>query len=287
MCFAVSATGGNRSANHDLGVINMNFRNLMVAAVAVAASASSALATSVFFEQFDYSAGPLNGTLNWERHSGTDNQIQIIDSASQSGNSLVSPVSGVTAPAGNRITINGTDSEDISRSFTPITGDGNSAYAGFLVRFTAQPSAGGTYFAHFTEGTAVGGTGFRARLWSRSSGSGFNLGLSRSGNTPVWGSTEYNLNQTYHIVLRYSMVSGATNDIVDLHVDPSNLSVEGTPTLSYSGSDADANNATGLGRFAFRQATGIGTIEIDQVQVATTYATAAPLPVSLSEFSAE
>jgi hypothetical protein len=265
----------------------MNFRTATVTAGCVAFLAQPTFATSIFLEQFDQAPGALvsGSGGNWVTHSGTANQIQVIATPSESGNSLLSPLSGVKAPSGNRITINGTDTEDVSRPFTAVTGNGNSVYAAFLVRFTAQPSAGGAYFAHFCEGNST--SNFFARLYARSSGAGFNIGLGRTNETATWDTTVFNLNETYHIVLRYGMVAGATNDIVEVHVNPASVTVEGTPLIAINNTSAELNPATGIGRFSFRQASGIGTMEIDQVQVATTYATAAPLPVSMSEFSIE
>ena len=73
--------------------------------------------------------GKLNGYNSWATYSDTSNQIQITSGALTYSNY---PNSGV----GNKITINGSNSEDVYKSFTAITSQ--YVYYSFLIKVTLQ-----------------------------------------------------------------------------------------------------------------------------------------------------
>ena len=82
--------------------------------------------------------------------------------------------------------------------------------------------ATGDYFFNLSDpaGTA---SNFYQRLFVRSSGSGFNLGLqstSGTGAVSVWGSSVYNLNELLSVVIAWDMVAGTLNDTFNIYVNP-------------------------------------------------------------------
>lgn len=237
--------------------------------------ATSSFAELKFYDAFNYDAGNLvSVTTNWVTFSGTANQVDVRDDDGDIGKSL--SYSGLQASLGRRVTVTSAESEDVGRDFTPtISGAGNSAYHSFLLKMTTQPSATGSYFAQLHEGTST--SIFCARVWTKSSGTGYVLGVSRGSTAPAVFSSELSLGTTYLIVAKYKMIDGTGNDETALWINPVSLGgSEPTPTLVGDSSGTDININTGIGRFGLRQATGIGTMEIDEVRVGTTWADVTP-----------
>ncbi|MFZ4400699.1 MAG: T9SS type A sorting domain-containing protein [Bacteroidales bacterium] len=121
---------------------------------------------------------------------------------------------------------------------TPAPGS-NTFYYSLLLRLTATSATSTHYF--ITLGDPLTGTNYFARLFAKTNGTGFNIGISKLSNTPTYGSTVLNLNQTYLIVVRYDFVAGTTNDPVFVWVNPAINSEPSTAiaeaTIS-SGTDA-------------------------------------------------
>lgn len=82
--------------------------------------------------------------------------------------------------------------------------------------------ANGDYFFSLSD-PAGSASNFYQRLFVRSSGSGFNLGLqstSGTGAVTIWGTSVYNLNTLLSVVIAWDMVSGTLNDTFNLYVNP-------------------------------------------------------------------
>lgn len=140
----------------------------------------------------------------------------------------------------------GTSGQDIYKAFTtqaPKT-DGTSLFARLDFKLTAV-QATGDYFFHVSDpaGTA---SNLYARLFARTAGSGFSLGIqttSGTGSATVWGSSILNLNQSYTTVVAWDFVGGALNDTMAVYVNPlsdnrSNLTAEVTSNwLSTTGAE--------------------------------------------------
>jgi hypothetical protein len=153
-------------------------------------------------------------------------------------------------------------------------------YASFKLKCTGLPTVGGAYFAHFTGANTFGAlTGHRARLWSslnnvaqarNAFSTNFVLYLLNSTNnitTAQWP-TELTTNQTYTIVIKYQVA----NLTATMWVDPTS---ESDPNISGNDYPADlydtANGVVNVSNYAFRQATGEGTMWIDDLKVGTSF----------------
>ena len=112
----------------------------------------------------------------------------------------------------------------VFKSFTATTSGTNTFYYSFLLRLSSVTSTG-DYFMSLGDAS----TTYFARIFAKSNGSGFNIGISKSSNTATYGSTVYNLNQTYLIVVRYTYMTGTTNDPVYIWVNPT---LNSEPTIS-------------------------------------------------------
>ncbi len=215
-------------------------------------------ATLLHTENFDYAAGNLVGNGYWATISGTTNQIQVAD-----GNLSYT---GYMAPSGRLINLVSTNSEDVRD--TLVTTNSGKVYSSFLMSVANSTGLGttGAYFAHFSSSW----TTFNARIWIRTSGSGFNLGISKTSTTStiVWGSTVYNYATTYLVVHSYEFTAGVDNDPVKLWVNPVLTGGEPTPDATLS----SGTDLTQLTAFNLREASGTANASIDGIRIGTSWA---------------
>ncbi|MEO5804790.1 MAG: immunoglobulin domain-containing protein [Verrucomicrobiota bacterium] len=152
--------------------------------------------------------------------------------------------------------------EDINAQLLGAPYPTNSAtflYASFTVHFTALPTSGGSYFAHFNS------TSFRGVIWAKTSGAPngfFRLGI---GNTTAALSVQLtnNLvtNQAYFVVARYGLANGLST----IWLNP-------IAETNFSVTSFDSPSPTPISAFSFRQSTGIGTMLIDDLIIGTSFA---------------
>jgi hypothetical protein len=140
--------------------------------------------------------------------------------------------------------------------------------------------ATGEYFLHYT--ATVGATsGFYDKLFARSSGGGFQLGIQDSNGTTNWGSTVLSLNTTYRVVSEEDFVTGALNDTFAVYVNPTDVNVAGnnTPYLTATWNGAVAE-ATSYAEISLRQgvASQAATLTLDNVVVSTSFSDVAAVP---------
>jgi MYXO-CTERM domain-containing protein len=138
--------------------------------------------------------------------------------------------------------------------------------ATFDVKFTALPTTGGSYFAHFKNTTT---SNFRADLTSFTTGAGsgfFRLGISNDGGVTVPVAVDLSLNTVYTVVMTW-----------DLATNRSSLSVNGGTVVT----DTDAASSISVASFAFRQNSGIGTLTVDNLVVTAVPETSAAVLGSL------
>jgi len=118
----------------------------------------------------------------------------------------------------------GNTGQDVYKAFTtqaPKT-DGTSLMTRLDFKLTAVQTTG-DYFFNLSDPAGTT-SNFYGRLFARSSGSGFNLGLlttSGTGSATQWTTSVFNLNQSYTAVLTWNFVGGAANDTMALYINPS------------------------------------------------------------------
>ena len=95
-------------------------------------------------------------------------------------------------------------SSRVYKTFTsPITSLAHSTfYYSVLLRLTGVSASSNGYFMSL--GNSGTGTQYGAKLFARTSGTGFNIGVSKTSNTAAFGASALNLNTTYLVVVRYS-----------------------------------------------------------------------------------
>lgn len=211
-------------------------------------SASDTFVLTVFpvfglvkFDDFARPNGPVvDGSGLWLSHSGTFQEAQITNQQL-------------------RLTFAG--SEDVSteldgRPYAPSSGA--LLYASFKATFTALPSSGGGYFAHFKDD---GASNFRARIFAQTAGAAsgaFRLGLANAAaGASVVFPRDLALGPTYTVVTRYNTATGVST----LWIDPDS---EDSPSVTAT----DTPSTMSVHTYAFRQASGIGTLLVDDLKVA-------------------
>jgi|GEM_PF-838630 Metal-dependent hydrolase len=211
----------------------------------------TAPAALLLHESFDYANGPLAAeSTAWSTHSGNSGELLI-----QSGRLLVQ--------SSNTEDANALLSGQPYNSANPT----NRLYASFVLRCLALPSASGNYFAHFKSSST---TTFACRIWTLTSGAAagtFRLGISStSGNVPnAIYPQNLTLNTDYRIVVRLV----TSNSVAKLWIDPDAESDFSVITM-------EAPAEFSAVAFAFRQATGSGTMLIDDLRVGTRFMDVVP-----------
>ena len=181
---------------------------------------------------------------------------------------------GLPTSTGNKVAFGGAG-EDVTKTFTQQTS--GTVYCSFLLNVSSLGSLNSTggYLAGFTEGLT---TTFGATVWTRLSGTGYNIGINpktTAANT-VWDSNVTPVGSTILVVISYQIVSGTLNDVVKLWVNPTLGSTE--PTATLSATNGLASDLANLNRFFLRQDSASATpnVEMDEFRIGTTWASVTP-----------
>jgi hypothetical protein len=225
----------------------------------------------------------------WKRHSGSSGPI------SYNSTGLVYagfPGSGVGG-AVNFQHIASTSREDANAQIPAVTS--GSVYCSSLLRLSAVPAATADYHMHFggTFGNVV--TGFFGRLFIKEGstpGTNFKIGVAKNSTSATlidYSTTDYALNTTYLVVLKYTFNTvSSTDDRVSVYIFASGIpSTEPSVPNLYS-KDTLTSDATSLASICIRQgvvSAGLVGV-IDGIRVSNTWANSA-LPVTLAGFSAD
>lgn len=234
-------------------------------------------------EHFNYPADSLLQSNGWYGHSaGTTNPIRVTNGG----------LSWTTTPylgsgVGNAAAVRNTGSDE-NRPFSSFVNSGN-VYSSFLLRVDSTLSPADTsYFFHIGQYTNTTtpvftsiSTGFRARTFvlPGSSASNYKIGLSFNANSAGVNTTtqNFNIGQTYLVVVKYTFVPGALNDSVSLYVfqDGANIAQEpAAPALGpMAGTATDLDFAQ---LAALRQFSSTQRITVDGLIVKTNWSLLPP-----------
>ncbi|HZW40196.1 MAG TPA: T9SS type A sorting domain-containing protein [Ignavibacteriaceae bacterium] len=239
--------------------------------------------STLLVENFDYgttNADSISGlTTNWVRHSGTTGPSYTTSSLSYAGY--------ISSGIGGKVNFITGQSGDVNRVFPEVTLTSN-IYISFLVSLDSAKTAG-DYFFHTGPNTTVGGI-FRARVFAKSNGAGWSIGLAKSNDTPVpYDTTVLNFGQTYLVILKYMFnTTTATDDQVGLWIYESGVpTVEGggTPKVTFPlVGNGVAGDPVNIGMVAIRQGSGAPPSgSIDGIRVSNVFDF---VPVELTSFTA-
>ncbi|MDB6123917.1 MAG: Repeat family [Pedosphaera sp.] len=237
----------------------------LFATVALAAGSQASL---ILTERFSYPDGAIVGAPNspWLSHSGTggsmvcsNNQLVVSTARTEDVNAFLAGVTSLT----------GTSPYNTNSAFT--------VYSKFQVYFTQLPTTAGAYFAHFKDNNGGAQTGFAARIWASATNAitggtvpagKLRLGIG-NGSSSLQGSgqidTDLTTNVIYTVVTRFVPATGVST----IWLNPS-LETDPSVTATDVGTAARPN-ALDVYAYALRQATGEGTMFIDNLKVATSF----------------
>jgi hypothetical protein len=217
---------------------------LSVAALCAAVAgltATPARATLVLSEAFDtYTNGTLAGQGGWTATTVAATPIQV-------------------AGASDKYAQINTSGQDDYKAFSQVIPkiDGNTLDTSMTINMSAA-QATGDYFAHLSN--PVGTTAnFYQRLFAKSSGAGFVLGLlGSSGGSAGYSATVLNFNQEYDIDIAWTFVPGALNDTFAVTVDS-------VPYLNYTWDALSGAEPTQISAANLRQGTAANsaTVQVD------------------------
>jgi len=232
-------------------------------------------------ENFEYGNSSANLTsvgANWITHSNASPALGYITSGLS--------FSAYPSFSGGAATY-GTSGQDVNRGFGTTVTSGV-VYASFLA-VVSNATSGGDYFFHFMSVNNTASTDFKGRVFARSTTGGYNLGISKAGAGATVGFSAKLLgySTTYMVVVKYTIVNGANNDIADLFViDGSIPSSE--PSIDATAVDAAGNDISGgIGAVALRQggSSTAATLTIDGIRLAQNWNDAVGIPSSANSIT--
>jgi autotransporter-associated beta strand protein len=208
--------------------LRKNLLSLTLAGVGALIGGSVSFGAVAFDADFStYTLGTLNGQNSWAQigTTSTASPIQVVAAAGGVPQSI--RVTGVASAAQSY-----RDLPSASR-FDPTTGTEAKTFYYVLENFkviaamNSTTSTGQGFFA--LTGTIGGASPTSARLFLRRFGgittdtTRFDLGLSASGATAVYGTTPLTVGSSYKIVVAYTANPGLANDVVKVYVNPVGL----------------------------------------------------------------
>lgn len=218
--------------------------------------------TLPFNEPFAYAEGTSIGqTQQWSNVNTGDN-ITVGNS------SLTYP--GFTT-AGNSVSF-AADGVDCFTSFTPTTSE--TIYYSYLLNITSMAGVtdtNGGYFSGFGSST----TSLGATLWAkRVDDTSYNLGIevrTANGANTTYSTDTFTAGQTYFVVVGYTFGPNASDDTVNLWINPALNGAQPAASLTDSHTGTDF---TEISNFFLRQdsATETGATQIDELRIGTTWA---------------
>lgn len=238
------------------------------------------LSVNVFaqaFESFNFTG--LASANGWAVHSGTTGPITTLSTPSGSGSSL--SFSGLEASLGNRVSISGSVTEDINK---PIAVTGTSIYFSFLMNVTdlSNMNTSGSYFIHLGANNSTNAFQIfipRVHIALGTNPNQFKLGiLNTTGGTtaqPTFIAQEFNTNTTYFVVVKANAANVGDPITASLWVNPIPGAAEPAASVISTGGTSGWPTNPPIA-ICLRQSTGIGTMEIDEIRVGTTWASVTP-----------
>jgi len=237
----------------------------------------------LFEENFDYSTGYLTlaGTDNvsggnWVNYSGTS-YLQVTSGS-------LSYMDYASSGVGNALNISNSVAEDAYRAFTTQS-EGSTIYAAFLISLStvtglpANTSGTGDYGIAFLPSSSTSLLVGRISFRTGSVAGTYQIGLrtSSSNSAAVFSTTDFTpVNDTCLLVVKYNLISGNTNDVVSLWINPAITTTE--PSADLTQTSALTTDPTDIARFAVRNSSTSPTGFIDGIRVGTTWAEAVSAP---------
>jgi hypothetical protein len=218
---------------------------LALSLLAAPTQAALSIIYSTDFNSPTYSDGGLIGQDGW----------------AITGTSTVSPISVANTATNGDVTLV-TTGQDVNRTFTPATTAGSIYLKSTITVSTAQVT--GDYFLHLGDG---GTSNFYARLYVRSSGTGYAMALGTSSGTAVNYGADLAFGATQTVLIRYDFVPGAANDTGAVFLNPT--TEDGSADVPYILATTTGTDSASISSVNLRQGTAANApgVTIDNIVV--------------------
>ena len=210
---------------------------------------------TLLIENFNYTSGTFLTANGWSAHSGAGNNPVSVGSPGLIFQGYSSSNIGLAALLAN-------DGEDVNKTFLSVI-SGN-VYCAFLLQVNTVAN---DYFLHLSNS---GVSSNKGRVFIKGTGTSFNIGLSKGSEAASYTTgSPYTKGTTYLLVLKYSIVDGAINDNVSLHIITGSVPATepGIPSIGPLG-DATQSDLTNVSAVALRQYSSSQNIVIDGIRIA-------------------
>ena len=226
-------------------------------------------------DQFDYVPGPLQQVgIDWTRVSGSSNDLVVTD-----GNITFN---GYLGAKGRKATMTNGANDDVKLSFTGQSTFGTTVYCGFVLDVQNNTGLSPTGVYCFILGFGV--TNFAARIYIKSSGTSYQLGISKTTTAPSSWSAVLNVNTPHLVIMGYQILPGNSTDIASLWIDPI-ITTNPPPADFTSTYGVDFGSAASMDSFFLRQAPGSPNASVDDITISTNWADLFKNPVYIASGS--
>jgi len=231
---------------------------IVLALLCTALLTVGARAQTLLTEDFSYTAGDPLTSHGWVAHSGAGTNPENVVSPGLTYNGYVS--SGV----GNAALFT-TTGQDVNKTWAtyPNGITSGTVYCSILVKLDSAHAAG-DYFFHLFKNSST----FTARIFAKkavNNNIAFGIARSSTASNVAYSDSIYSTGTTYLLVVKYTMVPGATNDTVALWINPNLSQNESAPTVLELASDKTTAEVDTVYGVAIRQGTAAnapaGTID--------------------------
>jgi Secretion system C-terminal sorting domain len=268
----------------------------------------------LFSEDFNYASGvagdSIGGSLGsttalgdttWKKHSGTATGGRCVK---YTPTSLIYAGYAGSGIGGAATFQHSAGSADINARIGFYDSSVGAIYTSFLLKVDSVTGKDTTcdYFFHFCDLAGAGSiTNFRGRLFlspGSDSSLNFKIGVSKGTvakpaagvNSPAFTSTQFNLHQTYLVIVKYTFNGTSVDKNDELKVFVLSGAIPATePTADITFTDANQSDLAKIQSICIRQGSiGRAFATIDGIRVFKTWdaATVAALPVKLNSFNA-
>ena len=178
------------------------------------------------------------------------------------------------SPAGNMASIAGSGGGSSYRAFFSSAVSSGTVYYSCLLQCTTLPTSGDKYLTGLLPSgtTSPGGSSDPLAVYAKVSGSGYQLGIRKTGASTTYASTILALNVNYLVVVKYVFGPGSGDDTVCLYVGPTAGQAEPAPDVTLTGGTDAAN----LQNVYLKSSSGYGTWNFDTLRVGPAWADVTP-----------
>ncbi len=248
---------------------------------------TSTLFFSFFTAVFSLSAQPLL-VENFE-YSG----LLTSNGWRQTGNNSIDPISTTDglvyenylgSGVGNAAAVFGAN-QDVAKLFTAVNTEGATIYMSAMIKVTDEGANTGGYFLHLGDSTSTSNfSAFAGRVYAKTDAEGGVFFGTSNNSTPVYGTTRFEKNTTYLVVLKYTM-SLLGNDDLQLWVLSSGVPVDEASLGTPEATNTITNGYNEINAVGIRQSASIPDVIVDGLRIGTQYTDVVVLPLTLTSLN--